>query len=268
MILGSEISGSFRKIKQQKPLVHHITNGVTISECANITLCFGALPVMAHALEEVADMVRLAGALVLNIGTLTPLQVEAMIRAGKEANRLGIPVILDPVGVGATQLRTETALRLLELIEISILKGNSAEIAVLAGLEAVVRGVEAGEIEGDLTQGAKLLAKKYGLVVVATGIEDLVTDGEHLARVENGHPLMGSVVGTGCMGASVAGAFAAVEPDLFKAALSALASFGIVGELASEGNPLGPGSFKARFFDCAAELNPELLETMLKVRFE
>lgn len=268
MIQTDAIINNLMNIKERKPLVHHITNGVTISECANITLCFGALPVMAHAVEEVAEMVRSAGALVLNIGTLTPVQVEAMLEAGREANRLGVPIVLDPVGVGATSLRTASALRILEQLKISIVKGNSAEIAVLAGLNAVVRGVEAGGVEGDLLQGAKALAKKYGLTVVATGIADLITDGERLAWVENGHPLMGSVVGTGCMGASVVGSFAAVEPDCFKASLAALVSFGIVGELAAVGEPIGPGSFKARFFDWAAGLSAEHLKKMVRVRFE
>ena len=266
MFSKQNISNNLNKVRQNKPLVHHITNQVTISECANITLCFGALPVMAHSLEEVADMVALAGSLVLNIGTLTPTQVQAMIKAGKRANQLNIPVILDPVGAGATELRTKSALNILSEVKVSILKGNAAEIAVLAGLDAVVRGVEAAEVEGNLVEGAKLLAEKYDLVVAATGVEDLVTDGKRLAWVENGHPLMGRVVGTGCMGASVVGVFAAVESDYFLATLSALTCFGIAGELAAGEGRLGPGTFKTNLFDSAALLTAEQVEKLSKIR--
>ncbi len=151
----------FARVRDQRPLIHHITNYVTVNDCANITLCAGGSPVMADALEEAADMAALAGALVLNIGTLNHVQVEAMLAAGTVANERGIPVILDPVGAGATPYRTETTRQLLEELKISVLKGNAAEIGVIAGVKAVVRGVDSHGVAGDPLMIARDLAKPW-----------------------------------------------------------------------------------------------------------
>ena len=144
-----DVSALLIRIKQKKPLVHHITNWVTIYDCANITRTIGALPVMAHAVEESGDMVSIASALVLNIGTLTPKLIESMVCAGKVANQLEIPIVLDAVGAGATKLRTDSAHRLMSEVKIDIIKGNSAEIGTLAGVDAEVKGVEAMGVKGD-----------------------------------------------------------------------------------------------------------------------
>ena len=243
-----------KKIKEQKPLVHHITNWVTIYDCANIVRAIGALPVMAHAKEESGDMAKIAGALVLNIGTLTNELIESMKIAGKAANEKKIPIILDAVGVGATKLRDDKALELLNELKIDIIKGNASEIAKLAGEQVETKGVEATKVEADLIEVAKKLANDKKATVVITGKEDIVTNGTDVYLCQNGHNMMGSIVGTGCMVASVIGAFAAVEKDYAKAAASALACFGIAGELASR-NSTGPGSYKQSFYDEIYNLN-------------
>lgn len=258
------IGDIFERVKREKPLIHHITNWVTIYDCANITRAFGALPVMAHAGEESAEMAGIASALVLNIGTLTPALVRSMIMAGKAANERLIPVVLDAVGVGATKLRDEKALELLETVKISVLKGNASEIARLAGKDVLTRGVEATRVDADLTDVAKKLAVSRGLTVVITGKEDIVTDGRTVYLVSNGHAMMGSIVGTGCMAASVIGAFAAVEKDFALASAAALVCYGIAGELAAV-NARGPGSFKNNFYDEVYNLDREKIGRMQRI---
>lgn len=255
----------FVSVRKEKPLVHHITNWVTIYDCANITRAFGALPVMAHAKEESGDMAAIASALVLNIGTLTPELIDSMLVAGKSANKKGIPIILDAVGVGATKLRDEKALEILNNVRVSVIKGNSSEIAKLSGKNVVTKGVEATKVEGDLIQVAKNLAEKRKAVVVITGKEDIITDGKKIYLVKNGHELMGKVVGTGCMAASVIGAFCAVEKDYVLASASALSCFGIAGELAASVSN-GPGTFKEQFYDAVYNLTSEKLEEMANVK--
>ena len=252
------------KVRKEKPLVHHITNWVTIYDCANITRAFGALPVMAHAKEESGDMAKIASALVLNIGTLTPDLIESMIVAGKSANEKGIPVVLDAVGAGATKLRDDKSFELLDKIKVNIIKGNSSEIARLAGEAVVTKGVESTEVKANLVEVAKKLANERKATVVITGKEDIVTDGKRVYLVKNGHKMMGNIVGTGCMAASVIGSFAGVEKDYTLASAAALSCFGIVGELAAMKSS-GPGSFKERFYDEAFNLNSKIVKEMIKV---
>jgi hydroxyethylthiazole kinase len=259
-----DVGGLLTVLRERKPLVHHITNMVTVSECANVTLVAGGLPIMAHAPEEVAEMVAHAGALVLNIGTLTPAQVDAMLLAGRRANELGLPVVLDPVGAGATALRSESARRLLSELEIAIIKGNAAEIAILAGGVAEIKGVESIGVSGDVAALAAVLSRATGAVVVVTGAVDLVTDGRCLLEVHNGHSLMGTVVGTGCMTASLMGCFSAVEPNRLRAAVAALVTFNVAAELAAP-HSHGPAAFKARLFDELYRLDAETVEKMKQV---
>ena len=258
------ISEIFEKVRSNKPLVHHITNWVTIYDCANMTRAFGALPVMAHAKEESGEMAAIASSLVLNIGTLTPELIESMIVAGKSANRKGIPVVLDAVGVGATKLRDDEALKLLNTIKIDIIKGNASEIAKLAGENVTTKGVESTKVDANLTEIAKRLAKKHNSTVVITGKQDIVADGKKVYLVNNGHAMMGCMVGTGCMAASIIGAFAGVEKDYAKAAACALSCYGIAGELAAAKSK-GPGSFHENFYDEAYNLNSEKINRMAKV---
>ena len=258
------ISEAFEKVRNNKPLVHHITNWVTIYDCANITRAFGALPVMAHAKEESGDMAAIASSLVLNIGTLTPELIDSMILAGKSANKKNIPVVLDAVGVGATKLRDNEALRILSEIKVDIIKGNASEIAKLAGMNVTTRGVESTKVEANLIDVAKNLANKTNSTVVITGKQDIVTNGKKVYLVNNGHAMMGSIVGTGCMAASIIGAFAGIEKDYAKAAAYALASFGIAGELAAQKSK-GPGTFKENFYDEAFNLDAKKLTQMAKI---
>jgi len=259
-----EISSILSQIKEQKPLVHHITNWVTIYDCANIVRAIGALPVMAHAKEEVEQMTGISSALVLNIGTLTTSLVESMIAAGKKANEKEIPVVLDAVGVGATDLRTNKAKEILEKVKISIVKGNASEIATLAGVKAETKGVEAAKVEANLIELAKKLSNEKELTVVITGKEDIVANKDEVFLVKNGHDMMGNFVGTGCMAASVIGSFAAVEKDYGKAAAAALATFGIAGELASRRHT-GPGTFKECLYDEIFNIDEDSIKDMQKI---
>ena len=251
-------------ISSEKPLVHHLTNYVTVNLVANVTLSTGALPVMAHAHEEVEEMVGLASALVLNIGTLDPGQIEAMLLAGKRANGRGIPVVLDPVGAGATKLRTQTAAKLLLELEIAAVCGNAGEIATLAGLAAEVRGVES--LSGDARKAVAEAARSLNTTVAATGPTDYVSDGKTTLSVANGHPLLGRVVGSGCASTAVTGCFAAAGGCDAETVAQALAYFGRAGEVAAEGAE-GAGTFEPRFLDALARLawEPESLGGSLQV---
>jgi len=253
-----------KTIRETKPLVHHITNWVTIYDCANITRAFGALPVMAHAPEECADMTKISSALVLNIGTLTPEIINSMLLSAAAANEKKIPVVLDAVGVGATKFRDEMAAKILGSVRIDIIKGNYSEIAKLAGEKAETKGVEATSISADPEKVAKEFAKSSSSVVVMTGKEDVISDGSRTFIVKNGHGLMGSIVGTGCMAASIIGSFAAVNPDYCFAARDALCYFGAAGELAAK-KSAGPGSFKVNLYDEVFNLSDEKVKDMMKV---
>jgi hydroxyethylthiazole kinase len=252
------------KVRQKNPVVHHLTNWVTIYDCAQIVKCIGGSPVMAHAAEEVADMVRIASALVLNIGTLTPEFVEAMKQAARAANEKGIPIVLDVCGAGATPLRDAKAAELMDAARINILKGNASEIARIAGKAVRTRGVDAAEVKDDLLEIAQILARRQNAIVVITGREDLITDGRKTYRVGNGHELMTRVVGTGCMAASVIGAFAAVEADLAFAAACALSAYGIAAELAAQ-KAHGPAGFKQELFDCFHGLDRGTISQRAKI---
>jgi hydroxyethylthiazole kinase len=243
-------------VRTQRPLVHHITNFVVMNITANITLSAGGLPVMAHAKEEVEEMVSSAQSLVLNLGTLWPDQVEAMLLAGRRANQRGIPVVLDPVGAGATQFRTESAERLLRELSIAVVRGNAAEIAVLAGLDAKISGVEAMDTNGNAAEIALAFARRRNCVAAVTGPVDVVTDGKRLMRIANGHAMMRTVTGTGCMATSVLACCAAVERDSTLAAAAALAVYGLAGELAAD-RATGPGTFQMHLFDALASLTED-----------
>ncbi|WP_424359903.1 hydroxyethylthiazole kinase [Methanocella sp. MCL-LM] len=260
------LSGILTDVRAKRPLVHHITNYVTVNDCANVTLCIGAAPVMAHAHDEVAEMVAMAGALVLNIGTLDHKQVDSMMAAGHRANDLDVPIILDPVGAGATRLRTETAKLLLHKLHISVLKGNAGEIATLAGAEGKVRGVDSAGVSGDPAEIARGLAEKLGIVVAVSGATDIVTDGKRVIFVDNGHEMMGKLSGTGCMASSISGAFAAASKDHVASTAAALAAFGVAGEKAAK-RCEGPASFKIALLDETYRLTADEVSRGIKVRF-
>ena len=256
-----DASKALEKVRRQKPLIHHLTNFVTIYDCANIVKVFGASPVMAHAREEVADMAGIASALVLNIGTLTQEFVDAMLLAGRSANEKGIPVVFDVCGAGATRFRDDKCLEILDKVNVSIIKGNSSEIARIAGEDVQTKGVDAATVDKNLQDVARDLAKKRGLTVVITGKEDIVTDGKRVVLVLNGDPMMADIVGTGCMATSVIGTFAAVESDSVAASVSGLVCYEVAAEIAAK-EALGPGTFKEKLFDAVYNLDSKIIKEM------
>jgi hydroxyethylthiazole kinase len=236
-----------------------------MNETANATLAIGALPVMAHAREEVEEMAAMAQALVLNIGTLSEPWVEAMLLAGAAANAAGVPVVLDPVGVGATRYRTDTAMRILDRVNVALLRGNAGEVATLAGQKAEVRGVDSIAVSAPVWEIARSAAVRLGCVVAVTGPIDRISDGEHDFSVANGHELLGSVSGTGCMATAITGCFLAAKPDApLEAATEALAAFGIAGEDAAVGAK-GPGTFHAALYDALYNLDPNTLDNRARI---
>ncbi len=255
------------RIRSTSPLVHNITNYVVMNSSANILLAAGAAPVMAHAPEEVAEMAGFAGALVLNIGTLSTPWIEAMLLAGLAANGKGIPIILDPVGSGATRFRTTTARRLQRELRPAVLRGNASEIASLTGLAATTRGVDAADaISPELAAAAREFASREGCVIGISGPMDLVTDGQRCLRISNGHPLMTRVTGLGCGLSAITGAFCAVAQDipLVEAVAAAFGFYGVCGEIAAAQSQ-APGSFQTAFLDTLFTLSDNELAGRLLI---
>ncbi len=237
-----------RVIREKRPMIHHITNYVVMNVTANVTLAMGASPVMAHANEEVEEMVAFASAHVLNPGTLSPHWITAMLASGKKARELGIPIILDPVGAGATKLRTETCRQILDEVRPDVIRGNQAEVMILAGEEARIQGVDSLETGEVPVEAFKALARQTGAVICVTGPVDHVTDGETAFSISNGHPMMGNVTGTGCSSTTAVAVHCAVGGATVQSCALGLAVFGACGELAAEESS-GPGSFQVAILD-------------------
>lgn len=262
--LNNKTAEIFYKVKKTKPLIHHITNFVVMNDTANITLHIGALPVMAHAPEEVKEMVNIAQALVLNIGTLSKEWVQSMLVAGKQANKRGIPIVLDVVGAGATTFRTKVCTKLMRNLRLAVIKGNAGEIGVLSGAGGKVVGVESvGEVN-NITEAVKKFAGKNKCTVIATGENDIISDGDRIYSVGNGHILLTTLTGTGCMSTSFVGAFCAVESDYVLASASALACFGLSAELAAK-KANGPASFKTALLDSVYNLDEKTIKDGVKI---
>jgi hydroxyethylthiazole kinase len=254
--IAERAARSLEALRQQRPLVHNITNYVVMDFSANALLAVGASPVMAHAVEEVREMVGLAGALVINIGTLSAHWIEAMRLAGLAARERPIPIVLDPVGAGATRLRTDTALGLLQEVRPTIVRGNASEVLSLARAGGTTRGVDSTRGVDEAREAAADLARRTGAVIAVTGPEDFITNGQRSVRLANGDPLMARVTGTGCVASALIGAFAAVESDAFTAAVAALTVFGVAGERAALGKPR-PGTYRTRLIDALDEITAE-----------
>ncbi len=263
--LAGKIAENLNKIRATQPLIHNITNFVVMNFTANVLLASGASPVMAHADNEVEEMVEHAGALVLNIGTLTDAWVGAMIRAGRKASELGKPIILDPVGAGATSLRTNAARAILAQTWVSVIRGNTSEILSLAGQDSITKGVDATHALTDVSETAPLLARELGTTLAVTGPIDLVTDGRRSLIIEGGHSLMPRITGTGCAATALVGAFHAVDKDPVSAAATALAFFAVAGETAGA-QAQGPGSFVIHLLDALYSLSPEEVEARCRIR--
>lgn len=265
MEANKKIAELLYKLKEKSPLVHHITNYVTVNDCANITLAIGASPVMADDINEVEDMVKLASSLVLNIGTLNSKTVKSMLAAGKKANELNIPVILDPVGAGATPYRTETAKLIIDKIKLSVIRGNLSEIKTFYGIKSKTKGVDAADDGDELTRVkniAKDLAVRLNAVIAITGATDIITDGNTLYSVENGNKTMSKITGTGCMCTSLIGSYLGTGGDYLTAALAGIVTIGIAGEIAYEkmkSENSGTGSMKAYIIDAVYNMNEETI---------
>jgi len=252
------------RLRAQAPLVHNITNYVVMNLTANALLALGASPVMAHAPEEVEEMTGLASALVLNIGTLSAPWITAMARAGVAARRKGIPIVLDPVGAGATRFRTQTARHLLRDLRPAVLRGNASEIRALATAESGTKGVDSRHAPEDALDASRRLSSEFGSVVSVSGPVDLIVRDEAVVRTYNGHPLMPRVTGLGCVASALTGAFAAVADSPLEAAAEAMAVMGIAGEIAGDG-AAGPASFQVRFLDALYGLREAEIAARLRM---
>lgn len=258
-------SEMMEKVHAKCPLVHMITNYVTVNDCANICICAGGSPVMTDAAEDIPEMVGLASAVVLNIGTLNNRVIESMILAGKTANAKNIPVILDPVGVGATKYRTETAERILKEVKVDVIKGNHGEISILAGLGGEVRGVDSAKGADNVAEATKTLAVKTGCIVAATGPVDYVSDGHHPITLRNGSEWMSTVSGTGCMLSAVVGAYVGACGPTLESVASAISVLNIASEAAAEGGKVfGPASFKTKLLDGLYNLTATDVDRLLR----
>ncbi len=259
-----------KNVRASCPLIHNITNYVTVNDCANVVLACGASPIMADDREEVAEISSLCAGLNLNIGTLNSRTIDSMLLAGKRANELGHPVVLDPVGAGASKLRTETALRLLDEVRFTVIRGNVSEIKVLASGSGSTKGVDADladrvteENLDEMLAFAKSFAAKTGAVVAITGAIDLVTDGKTACCIRNGHPMMSSVTGTGCQLSAMTAAFVTANPTQpLEATAAAVCAMGLAGEIAHgrltklDGN----ASYRNYIIDAIYNMTPEMLE--------
>jgi hydroxyethylthiazole kinase len=262
--LAKKAAENLKNLRSKKPLVHNITNFVVMNYTANALLACGASPVMAHAQEEVEEMVSFAGALVLNIGTLTPYWIDSMLLAGKKANDLHIPIILDPVGSGATKLRTDSAKKLIDSLAIDIIRGNASEVLSLAHEDSKTKGVDSIHTVDQAAEAAVQLAQELATTLAITGPVDLVTDGKRIHRVSNGHPLMGYTTGTGCTATVLMGAFLAVDKDPVTAGSTALAYFGLAGERAAA-KTQSPGGFQMALLDALFTIDENILEDGAKI---
>ncbi len=265
--MAARAAENLRRVREGKPLVHNITNYVVMNYTANALLACGASPVMAHAAEEVEEMVSLAGALVLNIGTLSPPWIAAMVKAGKRANALQVPVILDPVGAGATTLRTDSAKRLIEEVSIQVIRGNASEILSLS------RERPGSRTKGSIPSTRWIRSRRWLWALPRSSRRslplpasvDLITDGERIYRVMNGHEMMSRVTGTGCTATAIIGAFLAVDPDSLQAATTGLSYFGLAGEKAAA-KASGPGTFQIALLDALYEMKEEELRAGARIQ--
>lgn len=253
------------QIREKRPMIHHITNYVVMNVTANVTLAMGASPVMAHANEEVEEMVVYASAHVLNPGTLSPHWITAMLKSGKKAKEMGIPVILDPVGAGATSLRTDTCMQIVKEVKPDVIRGNQAEVMILGGKDAAIQGVDSLETGETPVEALKELSRQTEAVICVTGPTDHITDGNTVYAVENGHPMMGFVTGTGCSATTAVAVFCAAGGASAESCALGLAVFGACGELAAE-ECRGPGSFQVAILDALYNAPERNLGARLRIK--
>ncbi|MBN1665055.1 MAG: hydroxyethylthiazole kinase [Deltaproteobacteria bacterium] len=263
-ISSSDIWNTVQTIRQKAPLIHNITNYVVMNYTANALLAVGASPVMAHAEEEVEDMVNIAGALVINIGTLSSHWIKSMFRAANEAGKRNIPIILDPVGAGATGYRTRITREFMETVPPTVIRGNASEILAILKDDAKTKGVDSTASSNDALRDAREINRTYGSIVCISGKTDYIISADHTVKVMNGHPMMTRVTGMGCTATAICGAFAAVNTQTSAAVAEAMAVMGIAGELAVA-KAEGPGSLQYHFLDALYALSHEDIERLLKI---
>lgn len=255
-------------LRDRQPIIHCITNYVTTNDCANAALAIGASPIMADAPEEADAVTAHAQALVLNIGQLSPRKLDAMLLAGAQANRMGIPVVLDPVGVGVSALRTSAVRQLLETVHISILRCNRSEAACIYGMHVNQHGIDSDH-SISISDGealARALAARYHCTVALTGETDLVANAFHLYRLEGGHKMLSRVTGMGCIATVLCAAFAAASDDHLPAAIAALGAISAAGEIAFEkAGHLGTGSFHIAVIDALSQMDAQTLSSHLRL---
>lgn len=260
----------FENVRRKSPLVHNITNYVTVNDCANMLLACGGSPIMADELEEAADITAVCGGLVINIGTLNRRTIPAMYAAGKRANELGHPAVLDPVGAGASELRTDTALALMKEVKFAVIRGNISEIRTLACGSGTTKGVDADAADrvtddnlDETVSLARGLARRTGAVVVITGAIDVVANGERAFCIRNGHPMMSAVTGTGCQLSALTAAFVTANSgQTLEAAAAAVCAMGLCGEIAHKRltEADGNASYRNYIIDAMYRLTPAALE--------
>ena len=259
MSLLEQTAVGIDQIRAQKPIIHHITNYISINDCANVTLAIGASPIMANDPAEVAEVVSQSAALVLNLGTPNTRMLESMLIAGKQANKLGIPVIFDPVGVGFTQVRTRIAEQLLLCVRVTAVRGNLAEIARMAGIHAAMRGIDSLAMGDGATETVQQAAQHMGCLVAATGAVDFISDGRSVCKIENGDPLMSRVTGTGCMTSSLVAACCGAMGSSLASVTAGVVMMGLAGEKARAmlGEDEGAGMFRTRLMDAVSNMTAE-----------
>ncbi len=260
----------FKNVREKSPIIHNITNYVTVNDCANIVLASGASPIMADDEEEVEEITSICSGLNINIGTLNKRTISSMLLAGKRANGLNHPVVLDPVGVGASRLRTDTAIKLLEEVKFSVIRGNISEIKTLANGSGTTKGVDADAgdkvTEDNLDKVvtfAKAFSGKIGAVIVITGAIDIVANSEKAYIIRNGNSMMSSITGTGCQLSALTAAFVSANPDnILEAAAAAVCAMGYAGEIAHErlSEADGNSSYRNYIIDAIYNMTPEMLE--------
>lgn len=254
MIHVDAIYSDLISVREQSPLIHNITNFVVMNNTANALLAVGASPVMAHAVEEVEDMVNIASALVINMGTLSPQWVDAMLLAGEKARKKQVPIVFDPVGVGATSYRNSVANRIVEACQPTIIRGNASEIMALANENIITKGVDSTTSSHSALDSAQLLASQNNCVVVISGETDFITDGKEVVTIKNGSTLMPKVTGMGCTASALIGAFVGVHKNPLLAASHGMAIMGIAGEIAANKSQ-GPGTLQLNFLDVLYRLS-------------
>ena len=258
------IWASVQEIRRRAPVVHSITNYVVMNNTANALLALGASPIMAHAEEEMAEMVALSAALVINIGTLSAAWIRSMFAAAEHACKRGIPIVLDPVGAGATTYRTSTARDLIDAARPCIIRGNASEIMALCSDGIRSKGVDSANAASEALSAAQSLHQAFGSTVSISGETDYIVGEAGLIQVRNGHPMMTRVTGLGCTASALCGAFAAVEPDPMRAAAQAAIVMGIAGEMAAEG-ARGPGTLQVLILDALYCLTQQDLESRIRL---